>query len=223
MMKYLFIIIFLIQGLKSFGQVDTIENYSKEEIEKIVKEIRLIYNFYEIDSELDPEAEDGSIFFRSTVPVPGIGTEEKSMIWHQLEPHGCPGDFNALVTNFSGPYEDWHEEFIKYKPPYCFMVGMEQSDTPFNKLKYFGDKESIGLIFYFKEYNFQTPAVNPEKGSYEYPISMSTRAYYYKNKLIKVILNDKIENLKEVYYYPFKGMDKSSLNELQNIKCPEPY
>ena len=62
MMKYLFIIIFLIQGLKSFGQVDTIENYSKEEIEKIVKEIRLIYNFYEIDSELDPESENGSIF-----------------------------------------------------------------------------------------------------------------------------------------------------------------
>ena len=44
---------------------------------------------------------------------------------------------------------------------------------------------------------------------------------YYKNNLI-LILNDKIENLKEVYYL-FKGMDKSSLNELQNIKCPEPY
>ena len=45
-----------------------------------------------------------------------------------------------------------HEEFIKYKSPGCLM--MEQSDPPFNELKYFGDKESIGLIFYFKEYKF---------------------------------------------------------------------
>ena len=218
-MKYLIIVIFALQGLKSFSQVDTNENYSKEEIEKIVKEIRLIYNFYEIDSERDPEAE-GSIFFRSTVPVPAIGTEEKSMIWHQLEPHVCRGDYYALVTNFSGPFEDWHEEFIKYKPHNCFY---EQSENPFNELKYFDDKETEGLIFYFKEYNYFTPAVDPEKGSDEYPISMSTRAYYYKNKLIKVILKDKIENLNEVYYYPFKGIKKSILNELQNIKCPEPY
>ena len=219
-MKYLFIVIFALQGLKSFSQVDTNENYSKEEIEKIVKEIRLIYNFYEINSETIHEIGDGigiynNSIFRSQVPVPGIGSEDKSMIWYHLEPHVCPGDFYALVTNFGGPYEGWHEEFIKYKSPDCLM--MEQSDPPFNELKYFGDKESIGLIFYFKEYNFQTPAVVSDQ------ISISTRAYYYKNKLIKVILKDKIENLKEVYYYPFKGMEKSILNKLQNIKCPEPY
>lgn len=37
-MKYLFIVIFALQGLKNFGQVDTNENYSKEEIEKIEKD-----------------------------------------------------------------------------------------------------------------------------------------------------------------------------------------
>ena len=69
--------IFALQGLKSFGQVDTNDNYSKKEVEKIVKEIRLIYNFYEIDSNHFPEIEDGisgvydNSIFLSQVPWPG--------------------------------------------------------------------------------------------------------------------------------------------------------
>ena len=72
--------------------------------------------------------------------------------------------------------------------------------------KYFDNNVDVDLessiIFYYNQ-----ESINSE------------RAYYYKNKLIKVILDD-IDNNKEVYYYPFENLSPSKLKKLKSLKVP---
>ena len=209
----------------AFGQIDKNENFSKKEVEKIIKEIRLIYNSYGGESECsyDCDLYDNTVFI-SHKPIPGIGSERKSIVWYHESCHNCPEEENyfKVIKCFSDEFEYSKEEFVKHiSEDCCYEFGNYNSTE---KLKYFNDDEvTYGLIFYYKDYNYQSNELDPEEGSDEYPISKTIRAYYFKNKLIKVIIEDRIINNKETYYSPFMELNNSILKELQSITCPKPY
>jgi len=225
MIKHLFILVLSLGSINYFGQVDSNENFSKKKVEKIIKEIRLIYNAYGGESECayykDCELYDNTVFISHT-PIPGIGSERKSIVWSHASYHNCSGDYFKVIKCFDNEFEYSREEFVKHISEECLFEVENYNST--EKLKYFNDdKMTNGLIFYFKDYNYNSKAVDPEVGSDEYPISKTIRAYYFKNNLIKVIIEDRISKNKETYYHPFMKLKNSILKELQNIKSPEPY
>ena len=125
-----------------------------------------------------------------------------------------PGDIDELLKV---------RRFFWKSVLFCKIDELLKKTDANSETKNFDDKMTNGLIFYFKDYNYDSKAVDPEEGSDEYPISKTIRAYYFKNKLIKVIIEDRIINNKETYYYPFMELNNSIFKELQSIKCPEPY
>ena len=102
MIKHLLILILTLCSLNYFGQVDSNDNYSKKEVEKIIKEIRLIYNAYGGESKCDFQdcnTYDNTVFLSHT-PIPGIGSERKSIVWSHASYHNCPGDYFKVIKCF---------------------------------------------------------------------------------------------------------------------------
>jgi hypothetical protein len=121
MIKHLLILILSLCSLNYFGQIDSNENFSKKEVEKIIKEIRLIYNSYGGESECgyeDCDLYDNTVFISHT-PIPGIGSERKSIVWSHASYHNCPGDYFKVIKCFNNEFEHSKEEFLKHISEEC--------------------------------------------------------------------------------------------------------
>ena len=206
--------------LVCFGQDDlSTENFhSKKEVEKIVKEIRLIYEEYESLIKED-ESLIGDLYNMSVCtshsPIPGIGEEIIKTITY----FGDDKQSIKSIIDISSGYNYSHEELIYFS---------ENNDI-YNLCKEFKyityDYDEGALIFYYTtnankigESSYLDPNEIPDaEPDFNDPSFHTIRAYYYKDKLIKVIVTNKETENKKTHYYPFKVLNPEYLKKLQNL------
>jgi len=205
--------------LVCFGQDDlSTENFhSKKEVEEIVKEIRLIYESYEsMNGEIDgTDIGYNMSICKSHIPIPGIGEKTESIITY----FGADYPLKTIIDISSG-YNDSHEELI--------YLEISHYTEYHGEFKYFTDDyiPDHELIFYY------TTNANKIGGSssldpnempdaepdYNNPRFHTIRAYFYKSKLIKVIVTNKETKKKNTHYHPFKELNQKYLKQLQNLE-----
>jgi len=208
--------------LVCFGQDDlSTENFhSKKEVEKIVKEIRLIYEEYESLIKEDESLIGGDLYNMSVCtshsPIPGIGEEIIKTITY----FGDDKQSIKSIIDISSGYNGSHEELIYFS---------ENEDT-YNLCKEFKyityDYDEGSLIFYYTtnankigESSSLDPNEMPDaEPDYNNPRFYAIRAYFYKSKLIKVIVTNKETNKKNTHYHPFKELNQKYLKQLQNLE-----
>jgi hypothetical protein len=217
MKNKLLIILLCLSNLIYFGQNDSIQEniHSKKEVGKIVKEIRLIYEKYNsLTEEREGEFYNMSIS-ESHSPIPGIGEEIIKTITY----FGDDKQSIKSIIDISSGYNGSHEELIYFS---------ENEDT-YNLCKEFKyityDYDEGALIFYYTtnankigESSYLDPNEIPDaEPDFNDPSFHTIRAYYYKDKLIKVIVTNTGTKNKKTHYYPFKGLNPEYLKKLQNL------
>ena len=122
------------------------------------------------------------------------------------------------IIDISSGYNYSHEELI-------YFSLNENTYNQFREFKYLTDDYEGALIFYYTtnankigESSYLDPKEIPDaEPDFNDPSFHTIRAYYYKDKLIKVIVTNKETENKKTHYYPFKGLNPEYLNKLQNL------
>jgi hypothetical protein len=219
MKNKLLILLLCLSNLICFGQNDSIQEniHSKKEVEKIVKEIKLIYEEYESLIKED-ESLIGDLYNMSVCtshsPIPGIGEEIIKTITY----FGDDKQSIKSIIDISSGYNYSHEELI-------YFSLNENTYNQFREFKYLTDDYEGSLIFYYTtnankigESSYLDPNEIPDaEPDFNDPSFHTIRAYYYKDKLIKVIVTNKETENKKTHYYPFKVLNPEYLKKLQNL------
>jgi hypothetical protein len=176
------------------------KNYTRKEVEEIVSEIRKLYNYRVKNLDCEDDMYGCKAEYNSSYFAPGCGHGSENINWF----FSNDGEFNGITIfintslQLDCPSANNNKEYLlantSYVTPWEIIENFKYFDTNV-------DLES-SIIFYYNQESID-----------------SERAYYYKNKLIKVILEDRDHN-KEVYYYPFENLSPSKLEKLKCIEVP---
>ena len=176
------------------------KSYSRKELEEIVSEIRKLYNYRVKNLDCDDDMYGCKAEYSSSFYAPGCGHARKNINWF----FSNVAEFNDITTfintslQLDCPSANYNTEYLLASTLYLTPLDIVEN------FKYFDSNVDFehSIIFYYNQ------------GSID-----SERAYYYKNKLIKVILESRDHN-KEVYYYPFENLSPSKLEKFKCIEAP---
>ena len=174
------------------------KSYSRKEIEEIVSEIRKLYNYRVKNLDCDIAMYGCKAEYNSSYFAPGCGYGSQNINWF----FSNDGEFNGITIFITTSLQLGCPSSNNKKE---YLLASTFNVTPWEiveNFKYFDSDSDRSIIFYYNQ-----ESINSE------------RAYYYKNKLIKVILDD-IDHNKEVYYYPFEDLSPSKLKKLKSIEVP---
>lgn len=178
------------------------KSYSRKEVEEIVSEIRKLYSYRVKNLECEDDMYDCKAEYNSSYLAPGCGHGNENINWF----FSNDGEFNGITTFITTSLQLGCPSANNNKE---YLLASTFNVTPWETVenfKYFENNVDVDLessiIFYYNQESIS-----------------SERAYYYKNKLIKVTLDD-IDDNKEVYYYPFENLSPSKLKKLKSLKVP---
>lgn len=176
------------------------KSHSRKEVEEIVSEIRKLYNYRVKNLDCFDDMYGCKAEYNSSYYAPGCGHGSENINWF----FSNDGEFNGITffintsLKLDCPSANNNKEYLLASTSYVTTSEIVEN------FKYFKTNVDFenSIIFYYNQESID-----------------SERAYYYKNKLIKVILEDGDHN-KEVYYYPFENLRQSKLEKLKSIEVP---